>query len=115
MLLLCPQGREAEFISAVVTKLVPLHASPQEYIVREGEVGSHLFFLWHGRMQVVYRTRTLRYMVAGSYFGDMAAFILSRHIVSYQAQDTCELYILAKVPPYSRSPFLSHARFCASA
>ena len=90
------KGKDSQFISAVVTKLVPLHVSTQDYAVREGQVGGHIFFLWHGKMQVVHHERTLRYVVEGSYFGDMAVFILGRHIVSFQAHSKCELYILSK-------------------
>eukprot|EP01051_Picozoa_sp_SAG22_P002791 SAG22_NODE_128_length_18787_cov_19.577108_11_plen_761_part_00 len=90
------KGKDPQFISAVVTKLVPLQVSAKDYIVRNGEVGDHLYFLWEGKMQVVHRERTLRYMVEGSYFGDMAVFILGRHIISFQAHSRCEIYILSK-------------------
>eukprot|EP01050_Picozoa_sp_SAG11_P005299 SAG11_NODE_367_length_10114_cov_16.930904_3_plen_86_part_00 len=62
--------------------------SGDDYTVREGEVGSHVFFLWQGRMRVTHGKRTLRYTVEGSYFGDMAVFITARHLVSFQAHES---------------------------
>jgi len=90
------QKREANFVTNVVTKMVPLHVLEGELVVREGEVGTNIFFLFHGKIASVYRERTVKYMVPGSYFGDVAVLLTERHLMSFLAHGTCDLYILSK-------------------
>eukprot|EP01048_Picozoa_sp_COSAG05_P009401 COSAG05_NODE_769_length_7449_cov_7.225034_1_plen_928_part_00 len=90
------KNRDPNFVTAVVTKLVPLHVLSGELLAREGELGSHLFFLWNGKIECVYRTQILHYMVQGSYFGDVAVLLLKRHVVSFRAHGICDVYMLNK-------------------
>eukprot|EP01048_Picozoa_sp_COSAG05_P016047 COSAG05_NODE_2016_length_3693_cov_2.028659_1_plen_1040_part_00 len=90
------KNRDTNFVTSVVTKLVPLHVLSGELLAREGELGSHMFFLWNGKIECVYRTQILHYMVQGSYFGDVAVLLLKRHVVSFRAHGICDVYMLHK-------------------
>ena len=90
------KNREPTFVTNMVTKFVPLHVLGGELVVREGEVGMNLFFLFNGKIESVYRERKLKYMVPGSYFGDVAVLLTERHLVSFRAHGICDLYILSK-------------------
>ena len=89
-------NREANFVTNIVTKLVPLHVLHGELVVREGEVGTNIFFLFNGKVASIYRERTVKYMVPGSYFGDVAVLLTERHLMSFRAHGICDLYILSK-------------------
>lgn len=90
------RNREGNFITNIVTKLVPLHVLEGELMVREGEVGTNIFFLFNGKVASTHRERTVKYMVPGSYFGDVAVLLTERHLVSFRAHKICDLYILSK-------------------
>eukprot|EP01029_Cantina_marsupialis_P023538 TRINITY_DN5898_c0_g1_i3.p1 TRINITY_DN5898_c0_g1~~TRINITY_DN5898_c0_g1_i3.p1 ORF type:complete len:906 (+),score=275.51 TRINITY_DN5898_c0_g1_i3:605-3322(+) len=90
------------FISYVVSKLMPQFCVPREFIIREGEQGTQMYFLVKGRAEAIggYKTdqqRTFRVLEEGSYFGELSLLMPIRRTASIRALTCCNLFVLTKL------------------
>jgi len=85
-------------IEALVVKLKPRILPPDDYIIREEQIGHEMYFIQRGEVQAfsektgkVYRT-----MSAGTFFGEIALLYSSRRTASVKTLTYCELFVLLK-------------------
>ena len=78
--------------------LKPEILPPNEYIIREGNLGNEMYFIKRGLVQVfsektgsIYRT-----MEAGTFFGEISLVYEKRRTASIITLTYCELFILYK-------------------
>ena len=97
--------KDPKFIEMVAPKMTLLRIADGEYVVKEGERGTDLFFVVSGSVRCEYETDNNEQHVLitheqGQYFGDVAMFLLERNITSFRSShpdgDECELYMLTR-------------------
>ncbi|MDE5068061.1 MAG: ion transporter [Trichodesmium sp. St16_bin4-tuft] len=92
------QGSTSHFVEEIVIALKPEIVPPNEYIIREGNLGNEMYFIKRGLVQVfsektgsIYRT-----MEAGTFFGEISLVYEKRRTASIITLTYCELFILYK-------------------
>eukprot|EP01048_Picozoa_sp_COSAG05_P021772 COSAG05_NODE_4115_length_1666_cov_20.286535_1_plen_211_part_00 len=97
--------KDPKFIELIAPHMMQLRVASNEYVVKEGERGSDLFFLLKGQAVCEYEaddqtTHVLATCEPGDYFGDIAMFFSDRSIVSFRAfhpqTEECELYMITQ-------------------
>jgi CRP-like cAMP-binding protein len=63
-------------LEGLAARLTEVQAAPGGEIVREGEIGHHLYVVEDGELEVVHHGRTVATLAPGDYFGEIA---LLRH------------------------------------
>ncbi len=89
---------DPSFIEDLVIKLKPRILPPNDYIIREEQIGHEMYFIKRGEVEAfsektgqVYRT-----MSAGSFFGEIALLYSSRRTAAVKTLTYCELFVLYK-------------------
>ena len=112
---------DTKVIDDLALKMQPLFASTNEYIIRQGEIGTDLYMIKTGKVAVeVMGVGVVASMTSGQYFGDIALIQASIsdsdsggiRTASIRAITYCELFILTKEDVqyvWSRSPGLRTA------
>ncbi|MGL5082758.1 MAG: ion transporter [Microcoleaceae cyanobacterium] len=97
-----PLFKEAEsgFIEDLVMKLKPVVLPPNEYVIREGQIGHEMYFINRGELQAFSEengnSTIYRNMVAGAFFGEIALLCSIRRTASVRTLTYCELFVLEK-------------------
>ncbi|MGC9525818.1 MAG: ion transporter [Limnospira sp.] len=85
-------------IEALVVRLKPRILPPNDYIIREEQLGHEMYFIRRGEVQAfsektgkVYRT-----MSDGAFFGEISLLYSSRRTASVKTLTYCELFVLLK-------------------
>ena len=67
---------------------------PNDYIIRDGEVGKELFFLVEGIAKVIINPETIIMLKKGDYFGEIALIINSKRTADILTVDftICETF-----------------------
>eukprot|EP00667_Euglena_gracilis_P004863 EG_transcript_4893 len=85
------------FISEVVKCLKPQIFLPNSFVVRKGEVGTQMFFIYRGELAVVSDddqvVLTLR---DGGFFGEIALLYDTKRTATIVARTYCDLFVLNK-------------------
>ena len=95
-----PLFKEADkgFIEDLVIKLRPRILPPEDYIIREEQLGHEMYFIKRGEV-IAFSEKTgrvYRTMTAGMFFGEIALLYSSRRTASVKTQTYCELFVLYK-------------------
>jgi len=92
------EGASDEFIRDIILNLQPVVYSPNDYIVRAGEMGSDMYFISKGAVEVLSPDETITYatLTAGQFFGEMALLLSIPRTATIKALDYCDLYRLHK-------------------
>lgn len=92
------QGATAHFVEEIVMALKPEILPPNEYIIREGNMGHEMYFIKRGVVQAFSEKTGIIYrnMGAGSFFGEIALVYQKRRTASIITLTYCELFVLDK-------------------
>mmetsp|Transcript_38640 Transcript_38640/g.83704 ORF Transcript_38640/g.83704 Transcript_38640/m.83704 type:complete len:582 (+) Transcript_38640:435-2180(+) len=92
-----PEANRA-FITAVVLKLSPLSALPNDKVIEEGEMGSDMYIVKRGALAVWVANLTTFICVKrdGDYFGEIALVLPQRRTATVIAMEHSQLYSLGK-------------------
>ncbi len=95
-----PLFKEADkgFIEDLVIKLKPRILPPNDYIIREEQLGHEMYFIKRGEV-IAFSEKTgriYRTMTAGMFFGEISLLYSSRRTASVRTQTYCELFVLYK-------------------
>jgi hypothetical protein len=92
-----------KYCSPVLRNVLLMSLKPQTYapgvlIAREGEVGKEIYFLSHGKVEILSEDGDESYgtLEDGDYFGDLSLILKERRTASVRALTYCEIFILAK-------------------
>ncbi|MFO7029822.1 cyclic nucleotide-binding protein [Limnospira fusiformis CCALA 023] len=85
-------------IEALVVKLKPRILPPNDYIIREEQLGHEMYFIQRGEVQAFSEKtgKVYRIMSAGSFFGEIALVYSTRRTASVKTLSYCELFVLLK-------------------
>ena len=83
------------FIRSLVVLLRPAVYIPGEAVVKEGEIGSEMFFLSKGRVRA-FNSNFSAMMEEGSFFGEIALMYRTCRTASIEAATHCDMFILDK-------------------
>jgi hypothetical protein len=92
------QDADSGFIEDLIVKLKPRILPPNDYIIREEQIGQEMYFIKRGEVEAFSEKtgRVYRQMSAGSFFGEIALIYSSRRTASVKTLTYCELFVLYK-------------------
>ena len=92
------QDADVSFIEDLIVKLKPRILPPNDYIIREEQIGQEMYFIKRGEVEAFSEKtgRVYRQMSAGSFFGEIALIYSSRRTASVKTLTYCELFVLYK-------------------
>lgn len=92
------QDAEPCFIEDLVVKLKPRILPPDDYIIREEQIGHEMYFIKQGKVQAFSEKtgKVYRFLGAGSFFGEIALLYSTRRTASVMTLTYCELFVLYK-------------------
>lgn len=107
------RGASEELIRDIVKELHPLVATPGDFIFRKGDIGTCMYFISRGSVDVRSEDGSVLATLAdGSFFGEIALVMSLPRTADIVARDYCDLYFLEKAtfdrilghyPDFSRS------------
>ena len=82
----------------LLTSLQPRTHAPDSYIVREGEVGKGIYFISHGKVEIVSEKGNKIHgtLEAGDYFGDLSLLLKEKRTASVRSIMYCEIFVLTE-------------------
>ncbi|KNE71946.1 hypothetical protein AMAG_16369 [Allomyces macrogynus ATCC 38327] len=92
------QDTEIGFMRMLALALQPVLFLPNEYVVKKGDIGSEMFFIHKGRVDVVSEdgSQVFASMHEGSFFGEIALFFSRPRTASIRAATYTDIYVLSK-------------------
>jgi len=91
------QGCDRRFIASIVVRISPQINMPGDTIIVEGEIGSSMYFISSGKVEIVNaQDQVIRVLGKGDYFGEFALLISEKRTASVVAKTFCELQVLLK-------------------
>jgi len=83
------------FIHSLVQHLKLQTYGPKELIVREGDIGSEMYFVSRGQVNVIVGDRTVGTIGSGGFFGEIAVLQdMAVRTASIEAVNYCDLFVL---------------------
>lgn len=87
---------EPEFVSSVVTKLNYEVFQPGDIIIKEGTIGTKMYFIQEGIVDIVMSSGEVATSLSdGSYFGEICLLTNARRVASVRAETYCNLFSLS--------------------
>jgi voltage-gated potassium channel len=83
-------------LKMIAQKLEQTFHSPNEYIIRKGDVGEEMFIIGHGEVQVTSGDKTLAELKVGQFFGEIALIEDTIRNADVQSKAYCDLYTFKK-------------------
>jgi len=91
------QGSSSAFVVEIASSLEPQVYLPGDEIVRRGEIGSEMFFMSTGAVDVINeRDEVINSLSGGSYFGEIALLRDVPRTASIRARTYCDVFRLDK-------------------
>jgi len=91
------KGAQEPMVRALVARLTPRVAIPDELIVRRGEIGESMFFIANGTVDVLGTDgQTVATLTDGSFFGEISLLERGPRTANVRAASYCDLYTLEK-------------------
>eukprot|EP00760_Papus_ankaliazontas_P017586 PhM_4_TR17331/c0_g1_i1/m.65710/K04950/CNGA3; cyclic nucleotide gated channel alpha 3 len=88
---------DTEFIQEVVKCLKPRVCLPNSFVVRKGEVGSEMYFISRGELNVVSDDDKVVFTLKdGGFFGEIALLYDTKRTASIVARTYCDMFVLTK-------------------
>ncbi|XP_045469936.1 potassium/sodium hyperpolarization-activated cyclic nucleotide-gated channel 2 isoform X3 [Harmonia axyridis] len=87
---------DSNFVSDVVTKLKYEVFQPGDIIIKEGTIGSKMYFIQEGIVDIVMSNGEVATSLSdGSYFGEICLLTNARRVASVRAETYCNLFSLS--------------------
>jgi len=86
----------AAFVTSLLNKLTFDVYLSGDIIVKEGTVGSHMFFIRKGTVDVSLNDVTLSHLEDGCYFGEIGILTRTRRVATVESVTPCELFALSR-------------------
>ncbi|XP_014669392.1 PREDICTED: potassium/sodium hyperpolarization-activated cyclic nucleotide-gated channel 1-like [Priapulus caudatus] len=87
---------DPNFVTAVVTKLKYEVCQPSDIIIKEGSIGSKMYFIQEGIVDIITAEGEIATSLSdGSYFGEICLLTNARRVASVQAVTYCNLFSLS--------------------
>ncbi|XP_068596052.1 potassium/sodium hyperpolarization-activated cyclic nucleotide-gated channel 3-like [Brachionichthys hirsutus] len=86
---------DPNFVTSMLTKLRFEVFQPGDYIIREGTIGTKMYFIQHGVVSVLTKSSKDTKLSDGSYFGEICLLTRGRRTASVRADNYCRLYSLS--------------------
>ncbi|XP_065166645.1 potassium/sodium hyperpolarization-activated cyclic nucleotide-gated channel 2 isoform X10 [Atheta coriaria] len=87
---------DSNFVSDVVTKLRYEVFQPGDIIIKEGTIGSKMYFIQEGIVDIVMSNGDVATSLSdGSYFGEICLLTNARRVASVRAETYCNLFSLS--------------------
>lgn len=87
---------DPNFVSEVVTKLQYEVFQPGDYIIKEGVIGTKMYFIQEGIVDVVTKNGEVATSLSdGSYFGEICLLTNAKRVASVRAETYCNLFSLS--------------------
>lgn len=83
-------------LKMIAGKLEQTFHSPNEYIIRKGDVGNEMFIIGHGGVQVFVGEKVVAELKAGQFFGEIALLEDTIRNADVKTNAYCDLYIFKK-------------------
>ncbi|MBF0416257.1 MAG: ion transporter [Magnetococcales bacterium] len=91
------QHASHECLMDMVGCLTTTICTPKEIIIRAGDKGNEMYFLFHGEVEVLdAQNRPLVRLRAGSFFGEIALLRQVERVATVRALTFCDLYVLSR-------------------
>eukprot|EP01063_Lacrimia_lanifica_P001755 TRINITY_DN1090_c0_g1_i1.p1 TRINITY_DN1090_c0_g1~~TRINITY_DN1090_c0_g1_i1.p1 ORF type:complete len:253 (+),score=78.65 TRINITY_DN1090_c0_g1_i1:2721-3479(+) len=88
---------DTEFINEIVRCLKPRMCLPNSFVVRKGEVGTEMFLISRGELNVVSDDDKVMFTLKdGGFFGDIALLHDMKRVASIVARTYCDMFVLTK-------------------
>eukprot|EP00736_Rhodelphis_marinus_P009441 Rmarinus@m.25663 len=95
---------DMDFVTAIVTRLMPLKFEDGDTICREGEIGKHIFIVKSGSVSLMKNLRecgiphdiTVTSLYSGSIFGEVEVLLDVKRYYSVLATTTVELFVIPR-------------------
>ncbi|XP_074634713.1 potassium/sodium hyperpolarization-activated cyclic nucleotide-gated channel 2-like isoform X1 [Acropora palmata] len=85
---------DPEFVSAIITKLEFEVYLEDDIIIREGQMGTEMYFLKSGVVSVSCEGKVSDDLTDGAYFGEICLLTNARRTATIVAKSVCDIYIL---------------------
>ncbi|XP_031571692.1 potassium/sodium hyperpolarization-activated cyclic nucleotide-gated channel 2-like [Actinia tenebrosa] len=85
---------DADFVSAIITNLKFEVYLEGDEIIREGELGTEMYFLKEGIVDVFVGKNKVNELTDGSYFGEISVLTNAKRTASVVAQTVCDVFVL---------------------
>ena len=81
----------------LLTSLKPRTYAPDGYIVREGEMGKEIYFISHGKVEIISGKDEKLHgsLEDGEYFGDLSFLLKEKRTASVRTATYCEVFVLS--------------------
>lgn len=83
-------------LKMIAERLEQTFHSPNEYIIKKGDVGEEMFILGHGKVQVCSGDKVLNELQEGQFFGEVALIENTVRNADVQSIEYCDLYTFKK-------------------
>jgi len=92
------RGASDDLLQQIVLNLKPEVFTPGDYIFREGEIGTGMYFISRGSVEVVSKDGQTIFatLTEGNYFGEIALLMSQPRNASIRAVDYVDLYLLER-------------------
>jgi len=87
---------DEQFVKTIVDKLVRKVYSPREIVIREGDIGSEMFFVAHGEVEVIAGQTRIAYLNEGAMIGEIAVAMRTRRTATVRTVTFTELLVLSR-------------------
>jgi voltage-gated potassium channel len=83
-------------LKMIAEKLEQTFHSPNEYIIRKGDMGGEMFIIGHGELEVTSGEKVLNELKAGQFFGEIALLQDTVRGADVKTNSYCDLYTFKK-------------------
>ena len=83
-------------LKMIAEKLEQTFHSPNEYIIKKGDLGEEMFILGHGKVQVITGDKVLDELKEGQFFGEIALIENTVRNADVRSIEYCDLYTFNK-------------------
>lgn len=91
------QGCDAIALSNLAMMLQPMVYSPGDFVIRKGEMGTTMYIISRGQVEVVDGSgKGVATLKEGDFFGELALLFSKPRTASIRALTPCDLYVLEK-------------------
>lgn len=91
------KGGDPVFLHNLAMMLKPVVFRPGEFIIRKGEMGSEMYFICRGQVEVIDENgRAVNTLDEGNFFGEVSLFLVQPRNASIRAVTLCDLFVLEK-------------------
>lgn len=92
---------QQDILDFILHAIEAMHFHPEEYIIRQGEKPTHMYFLAHGNCEVLVRDQFkkesyVKTLIPGAVFGEVAILLKTRRTASIRCKDRCTVGALSE-------------------